>query len=77
LHIAGIKKSNAGDTEAAIANYRQALTLDPHRPDTLYNLGLIHKYRGAWRESLDCNSRADALQPGLPDDFFRHFAVRH
>ena len=32
--------------------------------DTLYNLGLIYKYRGAWRESFDYNSRADAPQPG-------------
>ena len=64
LHTAGIKKSKAGDDEAAIASYRQALALDPNQSETLYNLGLIFKYRGAWRESLDCNSRADALQPG-------------
>ena len=49
LHAAGIKKSRAGDEEAAIANYRQALALDPNRSETLYNLGLIYKYRGAWR----------------------------
>jgi len=46
LHAAGVKKSKAGDDEAAIASYRQALALDPNRSETLYNLGLIFKYRG-------------------------------
>lgn len=51
------------DDDEALRLYHQALALDPARSSTLYNIGLIHKYRGAWAESLDYNRRALALAP--------------
>jgi tetratricopeptide (TPR) repeat protein len=63
LHAAGMKSSDAGDDVGAIEHYRQALALDPRRSNTLYNLGLIYKYRRAWGESFDYNQRAAQLQP--------------
>lgn len=63
LHEQGIARSDAGDDDAALALYHRALELESARPVTLYNIGLIHKYRGAWRESLDYNRRAFELRP--------------
>jgi hypothetical protein len=63
LHVAGVECSETGNEDGAIENYTKALVLDPERGDTVYNLGLIYKYRGAWAESFDFNRRARALQP--------------
>jgi hypothetical protein len=63
LHVAGVECSETGNEDGAIENYTKALALDPGRGDTLYNLGLIYKYRGAWAQSFDFNRRARALQP--------------
>ena len=41
-----------------MAKYTEALALDPERPNTLYNLGLVYKYRRAWRESFEYRRRA-------------------
>lgn len=43
--------------------YKQALELDPNRPETLYNLGLLCKEQGRWSESLSFNRRALELAP--------------
>lgn len=51
------------DEDEALRLYHHLLTLDPARPTTLYNVGLIHKYRGEWAESLDFNRRAVELAP--------------
>lgn len=51
------------DPDAALALYQRVLALDPDRPETLYNIGLIHKYRGQWRESQEFNRRSVALAP--------------
>jgi hypothetical protein len=63
LHAAGVECSETGNEEGAIENYTKALELNPARGDTLYNLGLIYKYRGAWAESFDFNRRAREFQP--------------
>jgi hypothetical protein len=63
LHAAGMKHFEAGDEAAAVREYLRALALDPDRPKTLYNLGVIYKYRCAWRESFECNQRARRLRP--------------
>jgi tetratricopeptide (TPR) repeat protein len=53
-----------GDLEGAMPLYERALDLDPNRAATHYNIGLVHKYRGAWAESLHHNRRASDLRPG-------------
>lgn len=63
LHLAGMKCSDAGDDAGAIVQYTQALVLDPTRSNTLYNLGLIYKYRRAWAESFEYNRKAREFQP--------------
>jgi tetratricopeptide (TPR) repeat protein len=51
------------DIETAMPLYERALLLDPNRAATHYNIGLVHKYRGAWAESLNHNRRASDLRP--------------
>lgn len=51
------------DEDQALRLYHEALALDPDRPETLYNIGLIHKYRGEWVASLDFNRRSVELDP--------------
>jgi hypothetical protein len=63
LHAAGVECSETGNEDGAIENYAKALALDPKRGDTLYNLGLIYKYRGDWAKSFDFNRRAREFQP--------------
>ena len=61
LHRQAQAESEAGNSEAALALYEKCLAVDPERPATLYNIGLIHKYRKEWDKSLAFNSRAYAL----------------
>jgi hypothetical protein len=42
----------------ALAKYFAALELEFNNPNALYNIGLIYKYRGAWRDSFKYNKRA-------------------
>ena len=51
------------DDDEALRLYHEALRLDPERPSTLYNIGLIHKYRGEWAESREFNRRSVELRP--------------
>ena len=55
--------SDEGKQDEAIAIYREALERAPVDSRLHYNIGLIHKYRGEWRESFDCNRRARELAP--------------
>jgi tetratricopeptide (TPR) repeat protein len=63
LHTAGVECSETGNEEGAIENYLKALEQDPKRGDTLYNLGLIYKYRGDWPKSFEFNRRAREIEP--------------
>jgi len=55
--------SDAGETDIALKKYLEALELDFSRPTTLYNIGLIYKYRKQWSESFRYNKRAMELAP--------------
>ena len=63
LQEEGQELSSSGNDHEALRRYHQALTLEPDRPHTLYNIGLIHKYRREWRESFDYNLQAYLLRP--------------
>ena len=65
LHEEGATLADAGDRDAALGKYMAALALDMQRPNTLYNVGLYHKHRGAWAESIRYNNRAVEIRPTL------------
>jgi len=62
LHEEGMKKSDAGDEDGALALYLEALALDHNRPNTLYNVGLAYKYRRDWEKSLRYNLQSLELR---------------
>lgn len=63
LHDEGEALADAGQGDAAIEKYLAALQLEPRRFNSLYNIGLVHKYRGEWQASFDFNQKAYALAP--------------
>jgi hypothetical protein len=50
------------DLDAAERCYRQAIDGDPSLRGAWFDLGLVHKWRHEWAESLACNQRAAALR---------------
>jgi len=63
LEKQGLALSDQGDVDGALDLYLRALALDAERPETLYNVGLIYKYRQAWAQSFDFNRRSLELDP--------------
>jgi tetratricopeptide (TPR) repeat protein len=59
----GRQLDRKGRTREAIREYELAREADPDWSVPHYNLGLIYKYAGDWRRSLECNQRAAALDP--------------
>jgi hypothetical protein len=64
LQAEGFALAEAGDREGALTKYMAALALDMNRADTLYNVGLYYKYKGAWAESFRYNKRSLEVEPG-------------
>jgi tetratricopeptide (TPR) repeat protein len=63
LHARGLALEKEGKPDDAIEAYLEAIAKDPRRADSHYNIGLIHKYRGEWRQSYAFNHRANQLDP--------------
>jgi tetratricopeptide (TPR) repeat protein len=63
LNERAIAAQGKGQADEAVKLYRKAIALDRGWGVPLYNLGLLHKNRRQWAESLDCNRRAAALDP--------------
>lgn len=63
LHAEAQQLEEDGKQAEAIGCYLAAIALDPDKSESYYNLGLIHKYRGQWQQSLDYNASANRLDP--------------
>lgn len=59
----GLALHAAGDFAGAEIAYRQAAAASPDWSVPHYNLGLLCKYQGRWRDSLIFNKRATSLAP--------------
>ena len=59
----GNEHREAGRIAEAEAAYQGAVQANPHWSVPYYDLGLLYKYEGRWRESLEFNQRAAALDP--------------
>ncbi|MDP9198348.1 MAG: tetratricopeptide repeat protein [Pseudomonadota bacterium] len=62
--------SDEGDIDGALKKYFAALEMDITDSRVHYNIGLIYKYRGAWKDSFKYNKRASEL---APDDEAAHW----
>ena len=63
LHASAQSLSDRGRDDEAIAKYKEAVALNPEKSESYYNIGLIYKYRGAWRDSFEFNRKAHDLDP--------------
>lgn len=59
----GIQCREGDEDELALACYREAIRYRPDWATPWYNIGLLHKYRCEWRESLEANLEAIRLDP--------------
>jgi hypothetical protein len=59
----GVARYDAGDASGAEAKYRAAIAIAPDWSVPHYNIGLVCKYAGRWRESFEYNLRATQLAP--------------
>ena len=61
LNDKGLALDEQGDALGAEAAYKAAIASDPQWATPHYNLGLLYKYQSRWRESLEFNQRAAAI----------------
>src|SRR5262245_790725 len=61
LNQQALAKKAKGDLEGALELFRRAAARAPKWSAPLYNIGLIHKERRAWDDSLEYNRAAVAL----------------
>jgi tetratricopeptide (TPR) repeat protein len=62
-----IELSRLKSWDQAIANYRQALDLEPNDPSTHYNLALTLKYKGEAKQAIEEFDAALRLKPKWAD----------
>ncbi len=63
LHHEGQRLEECGEVDAAIDKYLSAIDCDPLKSESYYNIGLIYKYRGKWKESFEFNEKANEIDP--------------
>ncbi len=70
LNERGRKLADKGWFAEAEEAYRASADAAPEWSVPWYNLGLLHKYRGNWDESLESNQRAVELSPSDGDSWW-------
>ena len=58
------------DYQAAIWNYKKAISLDSETPNFHYNLGLTYYEIGNFKESIDSFRRVEMLVPNQSDTYY-------
>lgn len=64
LNISGDKYYQAGDIDAAVAEFKKALALDPENVNVLNSLGVCYGVREQYDQALECFLEAARLDPG-------------
>ncbi|MBV1776432.1 tetratricopeptide repeat protein [Burkholderiaceae bacterium DAT-1] len=63
LHQSAQELHDKGDEDGALNLYKQAISLQPDKSESYYNIGLIYKYRSEWENSLEYNAKAYQISP--------------
>ncbi|MCA1990707.1 MAG: tetratricopeptide repeat protein [Coleofasciculus sp. S288] len=72
LYNRGVDKLDAGDYQGAIADFTQALQLNPNDADTYYNRGYVHHTLGNYDKAITDYTEAIRLNP----DFAQAYSNR-
>jgi tetratricopeptide (TPR) repeat protein len=67
LNEQGRTCADAGDWDAALSLYRQAVERAPAFEPAWFNMGLVHKRLRQWDQAMECSERATALGGGEGD----------
>ena len=65
FELRGTARARLGDLAAGIVDLRRARELNPQRPESLFNLGLLLAAAGENEEAVEVFRRAVAIQPNL------------
>jgi tetratricopeptide (TPR) repeat protein len=68
-HHLGVAHAKKGKLDEAIAEYKQALTIDSNRAKTRYNLGLVYVRKGKLDEAISEYKQALRINPNLTDAY--------
>ena len=72
----GTAYSNKGQTDSALADYTEAIRLDPDFAQAYYERGIVHFERGNTDEALADYTEAIRLNPGFANAYFNRTYVR-
>src|ERR687886_655861 len=70
LYNRGVDKLNAGNYQGAIADFNQALQIDPNDADTYYNRGYAQHTLGRYDQALADYTQAIQLNPTFAEAFY-------
>jgi tetratricopeptide (TPR) repeat protein len=74
---AGNAHMEQGDTDAAEADFRRALEIDPNRAGAHVRLADAHRARGRYNEAIDGYDRALQLKPEWDAEVWFHMRLAH
>ena len=65
----GVVRFKAGDKQGAIANYNQAIKLNPNRAEIYYNRGITYRFLGDNQYAINDFTKVLQLNPRVVDAY--------
>ncbi|GAC1467674.1 MAG: hypothetical protein NVS2B14_13180 [Chamaesiphon sp.] len=72
----GASRAMRGDYQGAIADYNEALRLNPKNPDVYYNLGVAHYNQGLAQQAFQDFNQAIQLDPEFAEAYGNRGTLR-
>src|SRR5919202_2820322 len=81
LYNRGVDKLNAGNYQGAIADFNQALQLDPNDADTYYNRGYAQHTLGNYAKAITDYTEAIRINPNFAQAYsnrgYAHYVLKN